>query len=57
MQFSWFGWLTKGHYQVTALDHMIEIAEIMVIFVVLVSLLYAYVWICKTLRRLRRVKQ
>lgn len=30
----WFGWLTKGHYQLTLLDKLIGLAELTVLVLI-----------------------
>lgn len=36
----WFGWLTKGHYQVTLLDRLTGVAEVFVVLGVAYGLLW-----------------
>lgn len=48
---SWFGWLTKGHYEVTLLDRVIGFSEFAVVVFVALGALYAWAAVEKFRRR------
>lgn len=38
----WFGWLTKGHYEVSFLDKLIGFGELTLLIIVFVALYVSY---------------
>lgn len=38
----WFGWLTKGHYEVTMLDRMLVFGEMLVVILIGIIFYVAY---------------
>lgn len=47
MRVDWFGWLTKGHYQISMLDRLIGLGEFVAALAVFVAVAAMFDWIRK----------
>ena len=50
---SWFGWLTKGHYEVSALDRLIGAAEV----ISALGVAYGALWVIVQVQKWNRKRK